>query len=154
MTNTSMEAFCSPDNIDGGSASGSAQQGRSGSGRDDRPRLAGRPCGALAGDRENPAGGTLPAATGASGDDPEARRHGERALGIPTVLDRTIQQAVLQQLQPLWDPTFSEHSYGFRPGRSAHQAVSASAKPTSSKAISSLWILIWRNFLTGSITTD
>jgi RNA-directed DNA polymerase len=48
---------------------------------------------------------------------------GERALGIPTVLDRTIQQAVLQQLQPLWDPTFSEHSYGFRPGRSAHQAV-------------------------------
>jgi RNA-directed DNA polymerase len=48
---------------------------------------------------------------------------GERALGIPTVLDRTIQQAVLQQLQPLWDPTFSKHSYGFRPGRSAHQAV-------------------------------
>jgi RNA-directed DNA polymerase len=48
---------------------------------------------------------------------------GERALGIPTVLDRTIQQAVLQRLQPLWDPTFSQHSYGFRPGRSAHQAV-------------------------------
>jgi RNA-directed DNA polymerase len=48
---------------------------------------------------------------------------GERSLGIPTVLDRTIQQAVLQQLQPLWDATFSEHSYGFRPGRSAHQAV-------------------------------
>ena len=34
-----------------------------------------------------------------------------------------IQQAILQRLQPLWDPTFSEHSYGFRPGRSAHQAV-------------------------------
>jgi RNA-directed DNA polymerase len=48
---------------------------------------------------------------------------GERALGIPTVLDRVIQQAVLQQLQPRWDPTFSEHSFGFRPGRSAHQAV-------------------------------
>ena len=48
---------------------------------------------------------------------------GERALGIPTVLDRVIQQAVLQQLQPLWDPTFSVHSFGFRPGRSAHQAV-------------------------------
>jgi RNA-directed DNA polymerase len=48
---------------------------------------------------------------------------GERHLGIPTVSDRLIQQAVLQQLQPLWDPTFSEHSYGFRPGRSAHQAV-------------------------------
>jgi RNA-directed DNA polymerase len=48
---------------------------------------------------------------------------GMRDLGIPTVIDRVIQQAVLQQLQPLWDPTFSEHSYGFRPGRSAHQAV-------------------------------
>ena len=45
---------------------------------------------------------------------------GERALGIPTVIDRVIQQAVLQ---PLWDPTFSEHSYGFRAGRSAQQAV-------------------------------
>jgi retron-type reverse transcriptase len=44
---------------------------------------------------------------------------GERALGIPTVLDRTIQQAVLQQLQPLWDPTFSEHGAGFRPGLGA-----------------------------------
>jgi RNA-directed DNA polymerase len=48
---------------------------------------------------------------------------GVRKLGIPTVLDRFIQQAVLQVLQPQWDPTFSEHSYGFRPGRSAHQAV-------------------------------
>jgi RNA-directed DNA polymerase len=48
---------------------------------------------------------------------------GERALGIPTVIDRVIQQAVLQRLQPLWDPTFSAHSYGFRPGRSAQQAV-------------------------------
>jgi len=48
---------------------------------------------------------------------------GERHLGIPTVFDRVVQQAILRQLQPLWDPTFSEHSYGFRPGRSAHQAV-------------------------------
>ena len=48
---------------------------------------------------------------------------GIRTLGIPTVLDRLIQQAVLQVLQPEWDPTFSEYSYGFRPGRSAHQAV-------------------------------
>ena len=50
---------------------------------------------------------------------------GVRKLGIPTVLDRLIQQAVLQVLQPQWNPTFSEHSYGFRPGRSAHQAVAA-----------------------------
>ncbi len=50
---------------------------------------------------------------------------GMRKLGIPTVLDRFIQQAVQQVLQKQWDPTFSEHSYGFRPGRSAHQAVAA-----------------------------
>lgn len=48
---------------------------------------------------------------------------GVRKLGIPTVLDRLIQQAILQVLQPRWDPTFSEQSFGFRPGRSAHQAV-------------------------------
>jgi len=48
---------------------------------------------------------------------------GMRNLGIPTVIDRVIQQAILQRLQPQWDPTFSEHSYGFRPGRSAHHAV-------------------------------
>src|SRR3954465_5290858 len=48
---------------------------------------------------------------------------GTRNLGIPTVIDRMIQQAVLQRPQPLGAPTFSEHSYGFRPGRSAHQAV-------------------------------
>jgi group II intron reverse transcriptase/maturase len=46
-----------------------------------------------------------------------------RKLGIPCVLDRLIQQAILQVLQGGWDPTFSEFSYGFRPGRSAHQAV-------------------------------
>ena len=50
---------------------------------------------------------------------------GERELGIPTVVDRLIQQALLQVLQPLLDPTFSEHSYGFRPGRRAHDAVLA-----------------------------
>jgi RNA-directed DNA polymerase len=48
---------------------------------------------------------------------------GERKLGIPTALDRFIQQAILQVLQPIWDSTFSDQSYGFRPGRSAHQAV-------------------------------
>ena len=47
----------------------------------------------------------------------------ERQLGIPTVLDRLIEKALLQVLQPQIDPTFSEHSYGFRPKRSAHQAV-------------------------------
>ncbi len=48
---------------------------------------------------------------------------GQRELGIPTVVDRLIQQALLQVLQPIIDPSFSEHSHGFRPGRSAHGAV-------------------------------
>jgi group II intron reverse transcriptase/maturase len=57
---------------------------------------------------------------------------GERELGIPTVTDRLIQQALLQVLQPLLDPTFSEHSYGFRPGRSAQDAVLAAQRHVSS----------------------
>ena len=52
----------------------------------------------------------------------------QRELGIPTVLDRLIQQALLQVLQPLIDPTFSQHSHGFRPGRRAHDAVKAARK--------------------------
>lgn len=48
---------------------------------------------------------------------------GTRQLGIPTVLDRFVQQLLLQVLQPIFDPTFSEHSHGFRPGRRAHDAV-------------------------------
>lgn len=50
---------------------------------------------------------------------------GTRKLGIPTVIDRFVQQAVLQVLQKIWDPTFSESSYGFREQRSAHQAIAA-----------------------------
>ena len=53
---------------------------------------------------------------------------GVRQLGIPTAVDRMIQQMVLNVLQPVFDPTFSEHSYGFRPGRSAHQAVKAARR--------------------------
>lgn len=53
---------------------------------------------------------------------------GARELGIPTVVDRLIQQALLQVLQPLIDPTFSAHSYGFRPGRSAQEAVLAAQR--------------------------
>ena len=53
---------------------------------------------------------------------------GMRQLGIPTVLDRMVQQAVMQVLQSRWDAEFSEHSHGFRPGRSAHQAVAKAQK--------------------------
>jgi len=52
---------------------------------------------------------------------------GVRQLGIPTVVDRLVQQAILQVLEPLLDPAFSESSYGFRPGRSAHDALHAAA---------------------------
>ncbi|MBQ1372233.1 MAG: hypothetical protein IIY70_04810 [Oscillospiraceae bacterium] len=48
---------------------------------------------------------------------------GVRKLGIPTVIDRTIEQAMAQVLMPIFEPTFSEHSYGFRPGRRAEQAI-------------------------------
>src|SRR3982074_1366340 len=57
------------------------------------------------------------------GENPQPGGGGGRKLGIPTVLDRFIQQAVMQVLQKQWNPTFSHHSYGFRPRRSAHQAV-------------------------------
>jgi group II intron reverse transcriptase/maturase len=53
---------------------------------------------------------------------------GTRMLGIPTVQDRFIQQLLLQVLTPIFDPTFSEHSYGFRPGRSAQDAMRAAQK--------------------------
>lgn len=53
---------------------------------------------------------------------------GTRMLGIPTVVDRWIQQMLLAVLQPIFEPTFSEHSYGFRPGRSAHDAVGAAQR--------------------------
>ena len=54
---------------------------------------------------------------------PKPGGKGTRMLGIPVVLDRLIQQAILQVLTPIYEPTFSENSYGFRPGRSAHEAV-------------------------------
>jgi RNA-directed DNA polymerase len=85
---------------------------------------------------------------------------GVRALGIPTVLDRLIQQAVLQRLQADWDPTFSEASFGFRPGRSAQQAV---ARAQEYIAAGYDWVVdidprlregrLWKNSLTGSTTT-
>src|SRR6516225_5889402 len=71
---------------------------------------------------------------------------------LPTVLDRFIQQAVMQVLQRRWGRTFSQHSYGFRPGRSAHQAVAQAQQ--SPKATACALILIWRNSLVGSITTN
>ncbi len=72
--------------------------------------------------REQLLAGSVPAVSGRTAAIPKSGG-GMRELGIPTVLDRFIQQALLQVLQPRFDPTFSEHSYGFRPGRSAHDAV-------------------------------
>ena len=64
----------------------------------------------------------LSATTCQTGRDTEARRRDQKTRRT-CVVDRLIQQALLQVLEKRWDPTFSEHSYGFRPGRSAHQAV-------------------------------
>ena len=80
------------------------------------------PQAALADDSGQTAGGRLPAASGARVDIPKPQG-GVRTLGIPTVVDRLIQQALHQVLQPMFEPTFSEASYGFRPGRNAHQAL-------------------------------
>ena len=72
---------------------------------------------------------------------------GTRPLGVPTVLDRLIQQAIHQKLSPLFDPEFSEHSYGFRPGRSAQQAVlQAMCYQRAGKRW--VWIWTWRSFST------
>jgi len=72
---------------------------------------------------------------------------GVRTLGIPTVTDRLIQQALHQVLTPIFDPNFSESSYGFRPGRGAHDAV---LKAQQYVAEGRRWVVsIWRNSLTG-----
>ena len=78
---------------------------------------------------------------------------GLRPLGIPTVLDRFIQQAVLQLLQAEWDGTFSEMSFGFRPGRSAHQAVARAQEYIASRHVWS-WTWTWKSSSTGSTTTS
>jgi len=69
---------------------------------------------------------------------PKPGGKGMRLLGIPTVVDRLIQQAVLQVLDPIFDPGFSESSYGFRPGRSAHQAV---LKARDYVAVGKRWVV-------------
>jgi len=63
---------------------------------------------------------------------------GVRRLGVPTALDRLIQQALAQVLSPVFDPHFSERSFGFRPGRSAHQAVECARQ---SIAFGAAWVV-------------
>ena len=73
--------------------------------------------------RERLLGGTYRPMPVRKAEIPKPGGQGKRTLGIPTVLDRLIQQALLQVLGPIFDPAFSDASFGFRPGRSAHQAV-------------------------------
>ncbi len=73
---------------------------------------------------------------------------GVRQLGIPTVVDRLVQQAILQVLDPLLDPTFSASSHGFRKGRGAFTAL-AKAKSMWPRAEPSWWTWTWRNSSTG-----
>jgi RNA-directed DNA polymerase len=74
---------------------------------------------------------------------------GVRTLGVPTVLDRFIQQALLQVLQPEGNPTVSEGRDGFRPRRSAHQAI-AQAQRCLGRATAGWWTWMWRRASTGS----
>ena len=93
--------------------------------------------------------GVYQPAAGAQGGDTEAARRGMRHLGIPTVLDRLIQQALNQVLQPLFDPEFSASSYGFRPGRNAHQAVQAARGYVAEGQAMGRRSWTWRNSSTG-----
>ena len=74
---------------------------------------------------------------------------GVRKLGIPTVLDRFIQQAVMQVLQGRWDRTFSEHSHGFRPGRQRASGGGEGAAVCAPEAAAGWWTSIWRSSLIG-----
>ena len=91
--------------------------------------------------------GNLSAATGRSGSKSRSRTAGSESSASPCVVDRPVQQAMLQVLQERWDPTFSEHSYGFRPGRSAHQAVALRRSVTSPTATTSWSHLDLEKFL-------
>jgi retron-type reverse transcriptase len=77
---------------------------------------------------------------------------GERELGVPTVLDRLIQQAIAQTLTPIFDPHFSGRSYGFRPGRNAHQAVQM-ARGYVTAGWTGWSMSIWSGSLTANSTT-
>lgn len=79
---------------------------------------------------------------------PKPGGKGVRKLGIPTVTDRLIQQAMQQVMSPIWDSGFSPHSYGFRAGRSAHDAVKQ-AGHTWKKAADGWSTWTWRSFSTG-----
>jgi len=78
---------------------------------------------------------------------------GVRKLGIPTVLDRFVQQAVMQVLQCRWDRTFSQHSYGFDPDAQRIRRWNKH-NSTSPKVIGSWWTWTWKNSLTGLIMTN
>ena len=147
-----MEEVCRRENLKGVEAR-ACEQGEPGHRRHDRRRTCRDTCREhWPTIRDQLLEGNLSAATGEAGRIPKPDG-GVRKLGIPTVVDRFIQQALLQVLQPAWDPTFSEHSYGFRPGRSAHQAV-AQAQAISRKATATWWTSIWKSFSTGSTTTS
>jgi RNA-directed DNA polymerase len=147
-----MEEVCERENCKQALARVKANKGKRWRGRDDRSAVAGAPETALASIREQLLSGTYKPQPVKRVEIPKPDG-GVRKLGIPTVLDRFIQQAVMQVLQRRWDRTFSDHSYGFRPGRSAHQAVEQAQQYI---AAGYRWVvdLDWRSSSTGSITTN
>ena len=116
-----MEECVRRETVKGVEAS-SKEQGRSGVDGMTIDARQGLPAGALARHKVLNCSTEPISPTGQEGRDTQPDG-GVRKLGVPCVVDRLVQLAVLQVLQAQWDATFSEHSYGFRPGRSAHQAV-------------------------------
>jgi RNA-directed DNA polymerase len=84
---------------------------------------------------------------------PKPGGRGTRNLGVPTVRDRVVQATLKHLLEPIFEPTFSVHSYGFRPGRNQRQAVEAAREIVAGRLVPTLWIWIWRSSSTESTTT-
>ncbi len=121
-TSRLMEQILTRSNVSGSMGACTEEPWRPGS---RRSHGGGIPCGLeneIQGDRRSPEERQIQAISRKAGRYPQAGR-GERKLGIPTVQDRHIQQMILQVLTPIYEELFSDGSWGFRPGRSAHGAV-------------------------------
>src|SRR5919197_5171315 len=120
------QAVCDPQ-VDGlgGVAAGQGQQGRAGSGRAGSRGVRGRSCGQALQDLESDELGVLPPAPGQGVEIPKPHGPGVRMLGVPTMADRVAQTVVAMHLEERADRRFHPDCYGYRPGKSAHQALAA-----------------------------
>ena len=143
-----MEEVCERENLRQALKRVEANEGAVRRGRDDRPEVAEVPEASLAPIREPLLAGTYRPQPVKRVEIPKPDG-GVRKLGIPTVLDRFIQQAVLQVLASSWDRTFSEHSYGFRPRRIGPSSGGSGPGVHRRRATAGSWTSIWRSSSTG-----